>query len=356
LCTTQQPLGAIDTLDLLNPIAPGNVVPTAVASKELLVLVDLPLEELRRLKARATEPPDFDEFWSSTLHTTRASTATATEVPYDSGLNTVDVFDVHFPGWNGEPIAAWLYLPRGVDPTVTVVQYVGYSGGRGFAFNNLVWSAAGHAHLFVDTRGQGWNMNSTADTPDSPASLPSQAPGMMTRGIDSPANFYYRRVFSDAVRAIDFVRGHQKLRHTKIVVTGGSQGGGITLAVAGLVDGLAAALPDVPFLCDIRRATEITDAYPYREISDYCRAHREAVEDVFTTLSYFDAANFATRATAPALFSVALMDETCPPSTVFAAYNNYAAEKSIEVYPYNGHEGGSGFQLQKQLALVDRLR
>jgi cephalosporin-C deacetylase len=327
-----------------------------VTLEEQSVFVDLPLEELRQLEARATEQPDFDEFWSSTLAAVRDTAAAPTEVPYDAGLKTVDVFDVRFPGWNGELIAGWLYLPRGIDPTITVVQYIGYSGGRGFAFNNLVWSAAGHAHLLVDTRGQGWNMSSTADTPDSQTSLPSQAPGMMTRGIDSREGYYYRRVFSDAVRAVDFVRGHQKLRDTKIVIAGGSQGGGITLAVAGLVDGLAAALPEVPFLCDIRRATEITDAYPYREITDYCRSHRDDVEAVFATLSYFDAANFAKRATAPSLFSVGLMDEVCPPSTVFAAYNNYAADKSIEVYPYNGHEGGSGFHLQKQLAMVDRLR
>jgi cephalosporin-C deacetylase len=320
------------------------------------VFVDLPFEELRQVKARVTEPVDFDGFWTSTLATARAAGGTANVLPFDSGLKTVDVFDVRFPGWNGEPIAAWLYLPRGIDPTVTVVHYIGYSGGRGFAFNNLLWSAAGHAHVLVDTRGQGWNMSGTADTPDSPTSLPSQAPGMMTRGIDSPANYYYRRVFTDAVRAVDFVRQHEKLANTKIVVTGGSQGGGITLAVSGLVEGLVAVLPDVPFLCDIRRATEITDAYPYHEISDYCRAHRDKVDEVFTTISYFDAANFAKPATAPALFSVALMDDVCPPSTVFAAYNNYAADKSIEVYPYNGHEGGAGHQLQKQLAMVDALR
>jgi cephalosporin-C deacetylase len=296
------------------------------------VFVDLPLDELRMARSHAVEPADFDAFWSSTLNAARSLDATPTVLPFDAGLRTVDVFDVRFPGWNGEPIAAWLYLPKFIKPTVTVVQYIGYSGARGFAFNNLVWSAAGHAHLVVDSRGQGWNMNSTADTPDSPTSLPSQAPGMMTRGIDAPANYYYRRLFTDAVRAVDFVRGREILSDTRVVVAGGSQGGGISLAVAGLVDGLAGVLPDVPFLCDIRRATEITDAYPYHEISDYCRAHREKIEQVFATLSYFDGTLFAKRATAPTLFSVALMDEVCPPSTVFAAYNNYAADKSIEVY------------------------
>jgi cephalosporin-C deacetylase len=320
------------------------------------VFVDVPLAELREMRAHSVDPADFDDFWTTTLAAARDVTATPTVRAYDAGLRTVEVFDVRFPGWNGEPIAAWLYVPIGIEPTVTVVQYIGYSGARGFAIGNLVWSAAGYAHLVVDSRGQGWNMSSVADTPDSAQSLPSQSPGMMTRGIGSPESYYYRRLFTDAARAVDFVRGHERLRDTRVVVTGASQGGGIALAVSGLVDGLAAVQSDVPFLCDIRRATELTDAYPYREISDYCRAYRDKVDQVFATLSYFDGTAFAKRATAPALFSVALMDEVCPPSTVFAAYNNYAAAKSIDVYEYNGHEGGSNHHLQKQLALVDRLR
>ncbi|WP_257955964.1 acetylxylan esterase [Nocardioides sp. B-3] len=48
----------------------------------------------------------------------------------------------------------------------------------------------------------------------------------------------------------------------------------------------------------------------------------------------------AARADVPALFSVALMDDVCPPSTVYAAYNHYAGPKEIEVYTYNEHEGG----------------
>jgi cephalosporin-C deacetylase len=57
----------------------------------------------------------------------------------------------------------------------------------------------------------------------------------------------------------------------------------------------------------------------------------------------------AERATAPALFSVALMDQTCPPSTVFAAYNAYGGPKELTVYEYNDHEGGEGFQRGRQL-------
>ncbi len=120
----------------------------------------------------------------------------------------------------------------------------------------------------------------------------------------------------------------------------------------------------MPFLCHFRRATEITDTRPYLEIAHYCAAHRDRVDDVFRTLSYFDGVHLGARATAPALFSVALMDMTCPPSTVFAAYNAYgsarhdgreAASRDIGVYPYNGHEGRGAFQRADQLEFVRGL-
>jgi len=61
---------------------------------------------------------------------------------------------------------------------------------------------------------------------------------------------------------------------------------------------------------------------------------------VLRTLSYLDGVNFARRARIPARFSVALMDEIVPPSTVFAAHNAYAGPKELDVWRYNGHEAG----------------
>ena len=89
---------------------------------------------------------------------------------------------------------------------------------------------------------------------------------------------------------------------------------------------------------------------PYLEIVRYLAAHRDHEDAALATLSYFDGAVLARRATAPALFSAALMDETCPPSTVYAAYNAYAGPKEIVTYPYNDHEGGEAFHRSRQAA------
>jgi cephalosporin-C deacetylase len=79
------------------------------------------------------------------------------------------------------------------------------------------------------------------------------------------------------------------------------------------------------------------------------------VEKVFKTLSYFDGMNFAVRANAPALFSVGLMDDICPPSTVYAAYNHYAGSKQIKVYEFNNHEGGAIYQQVEKLKFLALL-
>jgi len=86
------------------------------------------------------------------------------------------------------------------------------------------------------------------------------------------------------------------------------------------------------------------------EITQYLSVHRDQVDEVLETLSYVDGVTFARRATAPAFFSVALMDPICPPSLGYAAYNHCASTtKEIAVYRYNGHEGGESRQRQAQI-------
>ncbi len=156
----------------------------------------------------------------------------------------------------------------------------------------------------------------------------------------------------DAARALPGADG-------RVAVTGGSQGGGLALGTAGLVPDVDALLTDVPFLIHMRRAVDITDADPYQEIVRYLAVYRDLEEQTFATLAYVDALHLGRRATAPALFSVALRDMICPPSTVFAAYYLYGSatgtdpEREITVYPCNGHEGGGATQQRRQL---DRLR
>ena len=317
-----------------------------------MAFFDYPLEQLRTYQPPRTEPADFDAFWQRTLSEARAHPLDAQFVPVDAGLRTLETFDVTFRGFGGQPIKGWFSRPKGANNLPCVVEFLGYGGGRGFPSDWLLYPSAGFANLVMDTRGQGSRWRN-GDTPDPELEGGNaQHPGFMTRGVLHPDTYYYRRLFTDAVRAVEAARSHPSVDATRIAVAGGSQGGGISLAVAGLDPSVQGALPDVPFLCHYRRATEIINTDPYQEIAHYCKIHRDKVETVFQTLSYFDGVNFAARAKAKALFSVALMDMVCPPSTVFAAYNHYAGEKQIMDYPYNGHEGGENYHARERVKFL----
>jgi cephalosporin-C deacetylase len=319
--------------------------------------VDLCLDDLRTYHANVVAPADLDSFWEATLAEAAAYELSPQLTRVSSGLVAVETYDLVFRGFGGHPIRGWLHLPaaplRDGRALPAVVQYQGYNGGRGLPHEHIFWACAGYAHLVMDTRGQGsgWTVGDTGD----PVGAGPAQPGFLTRGIDDPHEYFYRRVYTDAVRAVDVLRTHACIDAGRIAVTGHSQGGGIALAVAGLADGVAGVLPDVPCLCDFPRAARIATTEPYVEIARYLQAHRGRDENVFRTLSYFDGAVMARQATAPALFSVALMDQTCPPSTVFGAYNAYSGAKDIVAYEFNDHEGGEAFHRCTQLEWLARV-
>jgi len=303
--------------------------------------LDLSEAELAEYHSSQGDPGDFDEFWAATVAEARAAARPAVVTPAVPQLSAVTLYDVTFSGFAGQPVKAWLRVPAGAEPAhplPVVVQFVGYGGGRGEAIENLLWASAGYAHLQMDTRGQGsgWSRGDTVDEgPTGP-----QVPGVMTRGIDSRETYYYRRLMTDAVRAVDTACELGVVDPARVAVLGASQGAALALAAGALHDRVSAVVARVPFLSDFPRASVITDNYPFKEIGDYLAIHRGKVDQVMATLQYFDSVNFARRGSAPALFSVGLMDPVTPPSTVYAAYNAYAGEKALSVWRYNGHEGG----------------
>jgi cephalosporin-C deacetylase len=298
--------------------------------------IDLPLDQLRDFRSACAPAPDVREFWADRLSAARASAQPATLTRVESPLARIAVDDLEFSGAEGHRIKAWLLTPVGADgPLPCLVQFIGYGGGRGLPNKWTVWPSAGWATLIMDTRGQGW-----ADTPDPGYAGNPQVSGFLTRGILDPGTHYYSRVFVDAARAVDVARELPGIDATRVAVGGGSQGGGITIAASALVPDVLGSIVGVPFWCDVERASTLAPGDPYRELARYLAARPFDLAAVRHSLTYLDGVVLAGLATAPALFEIGLMDDVCPPSTCFAAYNAWAGPKEVREYPWSGHEGG----------------
>ncbi|MBO0803721.1 MAG: alpha/beta fold hydrolase [Nocardiopsaceae bacterium] len=307
---------------------------------------DLPLEQLRDYRTATREPAGLDGWWAARVADARDRAKPVTLTRHEPGLyGAVEVYDAEFSGAGGDRIRAWYIkppesTPGGGEARTVTVTFIGYGGGRGAPAEHILLPAIGYPVFVMDTRGQGgrWTFGATGDA----GSGGPENSQVMTRGVTSPETYYYTRLITDAALAVD-AAAELAGPDAKISVRGHSQGGGLALAAAALHgDRIAACQADVPFLCDIQRAITLAPNGPYIEIPQFLAHNVDLADRVLDTLRYVDCALLARRVTAPTLMSASLMDPICPPSTVFAAYNEITAEKEIVVNPYTTHEVAHG--------------
>jgi cephalosporin-C deacetylase len=312
---------------------------------------DIPLEELREYRSATVAPNDLDAYWEEAIREARDRATAAAFEPYKpEAYGPLEVFDVTFSGAAGHPVRAWFLRPRAATaPVPCRVTFIGYGGGRGLPAEHTLYAAAGFAELVVDTRAQG-GVGSAGATGDPGAGESGpEAAGVMTRGILDPRTYYYRRLYVDAVRAVETAAANAHVDSSRIGVSGFSQGGGLSLASAALVPSMVRLCQaDMPYLADIEHAITLAPERPYTELVDYLAQHHDQIATVLRTVSYVDNAVLAPRISARCSLTVGLMDAICPPSTVFAAYNAIEAPKDIAVYPYSGHRL-PGHHIERQL-------
>lgn len=317
---------------------------------------DFPLEELKKYKGNIKEPKDFDLFWKKSIEEQMSMYPLTTSYkPCKTYLTNLNVFDTEFSGYNGDTVKGWFIYPKGVEgkKLPCIIHFLGYGSGRGSAYRHLLYPSMGYALFVMDTRGQG-SYSAPGDTADNYGAEP-QVWGFLTKGITDKNNYYYKRLIIDTVRAVETLAQNEIVDKDKIITNGLSQGGALSIACSALSDKVFATMTDVPFLSDFKRSTSILDTEPYIEIVKYLKVHRTSVETVFNTLSYFDCVSFAKRCKSRAIFSVALMDTICPPSSVYAAYNNYKGKKEMHVYEYNNHEGGDSEHDIKKMEFLNSI-
>jgi cephalosporin-C deacetylase len=284
--------------------------------------------ELARYRIATTEPDGLDAWWSRRLERARALAAPVTVHRYSPEIyGNLAVYDVEFSGANGDRIRGWYLRPGHAEGhhLPVIVTFPGYGRGRGQPAEHTLLPAVGFGQFVMDIRGQN----------------PSLDPGtgedhLMVRGINDPDTYYFTPVYLDAARAVEVAA---ELPGADLVaVQGGSQGGGLALAAAALTgDRVSVCHAEVPMLCDFRRAVAVSPKAPYRELAGFLARHPERALAALNTLRYVDCALLARRITARCLFAVGLLDDICPPSTVYAAYHEVRAPKEIAVAANGQH-------------------
>ena len=315
----------------------------------------MPLEEMRKYKPELSRDEDFDSFWKQTIAASKEQELNVEINPVDYPVEKVKVSDLYFDGFKNSRIYGRYILPANAsadNQVPAVLMYHGYNYNNVVISNILHYSLMGYAVLLLDLRGQ------NPQSPDHNNYENGGPSGWMTNGILNPYNYYYRFAYMDCVRAVDLIKNREEIDSSRIAVEGGSQGGGLSLAVGALSKDVSVVLADIPYLSHFRRAIELYEGSPYDEIYHYFKIHdslHKTEEQVYKTLSYFDCMNLAPMIRADVLISVGLEDTVCPPSTAFAVYNHLDTEKEIRVYPEYGHGGFNLHSEEKVMFLKKRF-
>jgi cephalosporin-C deacetylase len=312
-------------------------------------VVDMPIEELRTYTGTNPRPDDFDSYWESALAELDATPVNLELRPGEFEAPGVRCHHLYFTGTGGARIHAKLLRPVDGRPVPgpgnggrpAVVRFHGYTMHSGDWASHLAYAGAGYVVAALDCRGQGGLSEDVGGVRG------NTLRGHIIRGLDDgPEKLLFRHVFLDTVRLVRIVMELDEVDSSRVGVTGGSQGGGLTIACAALEPRVKLAAPVFPFLSDYKRVWDLDlDRNAYQELRDYFRRFdptHERESEVFTRLGYIDVHHLAPRITAGTLMLTTLIDEVCPPSTQFAAFNAITAPKRMIIYPDFGHEALPG--------------
>ena len=306
-------------------------------------ILDMPLAKLKSYRGSSPCPKDIDRYWDAALKEMRAVDPKVELAKSEFQTSTAECFDLWFTGVGGARVYAKYLRPKSAPkPHPAIVQFPGYSGSSGDWSDKLAYVSLGFSVASLDCRGQGGKSEDVGGVKG------NTYRGQIIRGLaHGPERLLFRSIFLDTAQLAGIVMGMDEVDPKRVGATGGSQGGGLTLACAALEPRIKRAVPVVPFLCDYKRVWEMDLAKKaYEELATFFRqfdpTHSKEGE-YFRRLGYIDVQNIAKRIKAEVLLGIGLMDDVCPPSTQFAAYNKIKSKKNMVIYPDFGHEGLPGF-------------
>jgi len=285
-----------------------------------------------QIKPTTELPVDFVQFWDN-------AKAEAAKVPMDVKLTLlpdrctekVNVYQANIQNYHvGTRLYGILCVPKkaGKYPAVLKVPGAGvrpYSGDVALAEKGII-------SLEIGIHGIPVTMDPTVYVDMSRSVLD----GYMFYNLDDRDHYYYKRVYLGCVRAIDFLYSLPEFDGANLGVTGGSQGGALSIVTAGLDSRVKYLAAFYPALCDLTGYLHgRAGGWPhlFNEANKAFNAKKDKIE----TSKYYDVVNFARFVKAPGQYSWGYNDVTCPPTSMFSAYNVIQAPKELFIYEETGH-------------------
>ena len=290
-----------------------------------------------QIKPTTTDPNDFDAFWN-------AGKEALAKLPLDARLTllpelctaNVNVYHVNLQNVSGdggnapsrlygilaEPKAAGKY------PAILEVPGAGIRPYRG----RIDLAERGIISLQIGIHGLPVNL--PQEVYDSLGR--SAAASYWAFNLDNKDRYYFRRVYLGCVRANDFLVSQAKFDGTNLGVMGGSQGGALSIVTAGLDSRVKALAAYYPALSDVTGyLNNRAGGWPHMFRPAGAGSHR--TPEKIETTKYYDVVNFARRVKAPGLYTWGFNDETCPPTSMYSAYNVITAKKDLMLALETGH-------------------
>lgn len=294
-------------------------------------------------------PDDFRTWWDGARGKLAA-------VPPDVQLEKLDAFSnakatgyrLSVVSTQGERIHGFLSVPAGKGPFPALVTFPG--AGPGFNAPDSNWAANyGVLTLSMNVHKYAVPTNAADAARAQEKYLKHVAsPSVFLEGAPDPAAYHFYSVFLGIDRAIDYLTTRPDWNRKQLVFEGASQGGWLTLVMAGLKnDKVTAAAAGVPFLSDLGRS--------YGTASGVIK-QLNALKGADALVPYYAGVNFARSIQCPVILSVGYLDSSCFPSSVYAAYNVIpSADKTLYVGPLAGHPLTTEYRQAEHAFLMKHL-
>lgn len=291
--------------------------------------------DVLKIKASRPVPADFDAFWDKQKAELAKVPLKFTMTPIDVPANykdKVESFDVKVDCAGGMPVSGYYSRPAKAAPKScpAFISYQGAgvrnSGRQEWRANQGLISMDINAHGIINGQPEAF-YKGLAD---------GELKDYRSRDSNDPEKIYFRGMFLRVLRAMEFLKAQPEWDGKNLIVYGESQGGAQAFVAAGLDKDVTACFAKVPAMCDHtgKLAGQRSGWPQFINMKDGKAVDQKVVD----TVPYYDAANFASRIKCPVYVMTGFVDVTCPPTSVFAAYNQINAPKEIYTYPLMGHK------------------